>query len=115
MPTTLNLAQRQVNGQPFDLILVCYGWQPCLPFLAAIDSPSDTPSSPAKLARTRRGFIQTDWATAQTSIPGLYAIGEVAQRQHPCVVTALADGVTAAKAIQACLENHTPPQAGACG
>ena len=31
----------------------------------------------------------------------VYAIGEVAQRMHPCVVTAFADGVVAAKAIQA--------------
>jgi len=92
-PAALNLEQRQVNGRPYDLILVCHGWEPCAAFTDAL-----TP------ARNARGFIQTDWVTAQTSVPNLYAIGEVAQRQHPCVVTALADGVTAAKAIQASLE-----------
>jgi len=91
--TRVNPVQRQVNGKHYDLILVCYGWEPCAAFADAL-----------ALSRDGRGFIATDWATAQTSVAGVYAIGEVAQRQHPCVVTALADGVTAAKAIQARLE-----------
>jgi len=91
--TQIDLARRQVNGAAYDLILVCYGWEPCVAFADAL-----------ALERDERGFIATDWASAQTSMAGVYAIGEVAQRQHPCVVTALADGVTAAKAIQARLE-----------
>lgn len=82
-----------VNGQPFDAILVFYGWEPCAPFAEALG-----------LERSPEGFIATHPATAQTSREGLYAVGEVAQRQHPCVVTAMADGVTAAKAIQRRLE-----------
>jgi len=89
----VELVERRVNGQLYDLILVCYGWEPCAAFADEL-----------ALARDARGFIVSDWATAQTSVAGVYAIGEVAQRQHPCVVTALADGVTAAKAIQQRLE-----------
>lgn len=86
-------AKRAVDGQTYDLILVFYGWEPCVRFAAELG-----------LQRSAQGFIATDMETAQTSVPGVYAIGEVAQRQHPCVVTALADGVTAAKAIQARIE-----------
>lgn len=84
---------RCVNGVAYDLILVFYGWEPCVRFADGLG-----------LHRTAQGFVATDTPTAQTSFPGVYAIGEVAQRQHPCVVTALADGVTAAKAIQAKIE-----------
>jgi len=84
-----------VNHQTYDFVLVCYGWNPCVPALDGLD-----------LQRDARGFLHTDPRTAQTSVPGLYAIGEVAQRQHPCVVTAMADGVVAAKAIQAQLETR---------
>ncbi len=82
-----------VNGRRYDLILVFYGWEPNARFAGSLN-----------LSRGEQGFIATDAATAQTSFPGVYAIGEVTQRQHPCVVTALADGVTAAKAIQARIE-----------
>lgn len=81
---------RTVNGQSYDWILVLYGWQPNIGFLTGL---------PLKL--DARGFVQTDPQSAQTSIDGIYAIGEVAQRMHPCVPTAMADGVVAAKAIEA--------------
>lgn len=89
----VNVAQRHVNDLPWDLILVFYGWEARVPKVSG-----------QTLRWTPHGFLDTEPATAQTSAPGLYAIGEVAQRMHPCVVTALADGVTAAKAIQARLE-----------
>ncbi|WP_019937688.1 NAD(P)/FAD-dependent oxidoreductase [Bordetella sp. FB-8] len=82
-------AARMVNGRRYDLILVFYGWQPQAAFADGLD-----------LARDERGYIRTDAATAQASLPGVYAIGEVANRMHPCVVTSMADGVVAAKAIQ---------------
>ena len=80
---------RTVNGKPYDWILVLYGWQPNIGFLQELS-----------LALDDRGFVQTDMATAQSSVDGVYAIGEVAQRMHPCVPTAMADGVVAAKAIE---------------
>lgn len=90
--------RRTVNGQSFDLILVFYGWEARLP---------DMSGQP--LQRCANGFVVTHPKTAETSLPGVYAIGEVALRMHPCVVTAMADGVTAAKAIQARLEMVATP------
>lgn len=88
---------RTVNDQRYDIIMVFYGWEPCVRFAEKLG-----------LQRSGRGFVATETLTAQTSAPGVFAIGEVTQRQHPCVVTALADGVTAAKAIQARLEVEWP-------
>ncbi|MDX3893701.1 NAD(P)/FAD-dependent oxidoreductase [Pusillimonas sp.] len=85
---------RTVNGRAYDIVMVFYGWEPCVGFAESLG-----------LARSERGFVQTDMSTAQTSCEGVYAIGEVAQRFHPCVVTAMADGVTAAKAIQTRIES----------
>lgn len=45
------------------------------------------------------GFIITN-DVCETPVTGLFAIGEAANRMHPCVVTSMADGVVAAKAIQ---------------
>lgn len=84
---------RQVNGRQYDLLMVFYGFEPIDEFTAGL-----------ALKRTREGFLYADPQTTETSQPGVYAIGEVTQRLHPCVVTALADGVLAAKAIQARLE-----------
>lgn len=89
----VDVAARTVNDETYDIIMVFYGWEPCVGFANALG-----------LHRSAQGFIATDMHTTQTSVPGVYAIGEVAQRQHPCVVTALADGVAAAKAIQARIE-----------
>jgi len=86
-PCKVNLATREVNGNRYDLIMVFYGWEPQVSFVDG-------------LALTSQGFLATDMATAQTSTSGIYAIGEVAQRMHPCVPTAMADGVVAAKAIE---------------
>ena len=50
------------------------------------------------------GFIITN-SDCATPVAGIFAIGEAANRMHPCVVTAMADGVVAAKAIQAACGN----------
>ena len=100
-PYQVDPASLSVDGQAYDMLLVFYGWEPCVDFTDGLD-----------LRRTPAGFIATDAATAQTSCQGIYAIGEVAQRQHPCVVTALADGVTAAKAIQARIEGGDAARGG---
>ena len=90
----VNAAARTVNGRSYDVIMVFYGWEPCVEFAAELP-----------LQRSAQGFIATG-LNAETSCAGVYAIGEVAQRQHPCVVTALADGVVVAKAIQARIESR---------
>ena len=88
-PYQVDPAARSVDGRQYDLILVFYGWEPQAGF-----------ADDLRLARDERGYISTDFATAETSVPDIYAIGEVAHRMHPCVVTSMADGVVAAKAIQ---------------
>ncbi|MBV6305652.1 NAD(P)/FAD-dependent oxidoreductase [Candidimonas humi] len=100
-PYQVDPALLSVDGRAYDMLLVFYGWEPCVDFTDGLD-----------LRHTPVGFIATDAATAQTSCDGVYAIGEVAQRQHPCVVTALADGVTAAKAIQARIEGGDAARGG---
>lgn len=88
-PYQVDPSARTVDGRAYDLILVFYGWEPQASFADGL-----------ALQRDARGYLCTDPATAETSTPGVYAIGEVANRMHPCVVTSMADGVVAAKAIQ---------------
>ncbi|MEJ7929992.1 FAD-dependent oxidoreductase [Ramlibacter sp. AN1015] len=83
---------RVVDDQSFDQILVLYGYEPHASALLGLP-----------LALRPGGFVQTD-EQARTSLPGVYAIGELAERAHPCCVTAMADGVVAAKSIQHGLE-----------
>lgn len=84
--------QQAVNGTPYDSVLVLFGYEANKSSLLGL--------APAMQAS---GFVQTD-PQCRTSIAGVYAIGELAQRAHPCCVTAMADGVVAAKAIQRELE-----------
>jgi thioredoxin reductase (NADPH) len=79
---------KSVNGQCFDYALVMYGWVPALGYARTLGLSVDS-----------RGFVQVD-DSCHTSIAGVYAVGEVTQRMHPCCATAMADGVVAAKAIQ---------------
>ncbi|MVW79302.1 NAD(P)/FAD-dependent oxidoreductase [Bordetella sp. 02P26C-1] len=88
-PYEVDPVARTVDGHRYDLILVFYGWEPQAAFAEGLGLEHDA-----------RGYIHTDPVTAQTNVPDVYAIGEVANRMHPCVVTSMADGVVAAKAIQ---------------
>lgn len=91
----VDAARRSVNGRPFDMIAVFYGFEPVLPAL----EPSPEREGTA---------LRTD-AHCETGVPGLFAIGEMAARMHPSVVTAMADGVVAAKRIAARLEAPQRP------
>lgn len=84
-----------VAGQTYDQILVLYGYEANKLALLGLE-PALQP----------KGFVQTD-PDCRTSIPGVWAIGELANRAHPCCVTAMADGVVAAKSIQRALEAST--------
>ena len=81
-----------VNGQRYDHLLVLFGYEVSKGALLGLE-PALRPD----------GFVLTD-SNCRTSIPGVYAIGELAQRAHPCCITAMADGVVAAKDIQRTLE-----------
>ncbi|MBX7058619.1 MAG: NAD(P)/FAD-dependent oxidoreductase [Leptospirales bacterium] len=89
----LSTLQIQRDGQRrnYDLIAALYGWQAVLPSALRAELGD---------ALDERGFVRTD-ASRQTPAAGIYCVGEAAQAVHPCVVTALADGVVAAKAIEA--------------
>jgi thioredoxin reductase len=82
-----------VDGKSFDQIVVLYGF--------GVDNQS---LLGLELAMKPNGLVATD-NDCQTSIDGIYAIGEIAGRMHPCCVTSMADGVIAAKAIQRRLES----------
>lgn len=79
--------------ETFDALVVLYGWQARI--------PAPIRGLEAGLVDDR-GFIATD-RERRTRVPGLWAIGEVTQQAHPCVVTAMSDGVVCAKAIESCL------------
>ena len=86
---TLTITQ-QGKKRVYDVIVVLYGWEANIP---TVFEPFK------KQLMDKQGFIITD-KVCHTPVAGLYAIGEVANRAHPCVITAMADGVIAAKAIQ---------------
>lgn len=79
---------RTVNGNPYDHIIVLYGYEANKSSLLGLE-----------LGMRPDGFVLTD-AVCQTTTDKVFAIGEIARRAHPCCVTAMADGVTAAKEIQ---------------
>jgi thioredoxin reductase (NADPH) len=85
---SINSENLSINETTYDAIVALYGWTANLPSLSF------------SLDLTVNGFVKTDPNTAETSQANVYAIGEVAQRAHPCCTTAMADGVVAAKAIQ---------------
>ncbi|MFV9474518.1 NAD(P)/FAD-dependent oxidoreductase [Advenella sp. RU8] len=86
---------RTVNGHQYDVVMVFYGWQAQLNGVESLG-----------LSCSEKGYVNTNVHTAETNVPGVYAIGEVANRHHPCIITSMADGVVAAKAIQQRLEQE---------
>lgn len=82
------------EARAYDVFIVLYGWEANIP--SALNAWRDR-------LLDERGFVATN-AFCQTHEPRFFAIGEVADRMHPCVVTAMADGVVAAKAMLVGLE-----------
>ena len=81
-----------INGQAFDCISVQFGFEAVVP------------EGLEQLARTPGGHLLAN-AWGQTSLPGIYAVGEVAATFHPATVTSMAHGIQAAKHIQTCMES----------
>ncbi len=94
-PYAVDAARLTVAGEVFDRLVVLYGWRPNNELFAGLSPALDG-----------KGYIRTHRDTAESSVPGLYALGELANRHHPCCATALADGVTAARAIQMRIEGR---------
>ena len=76
----------------YDWLLVMYGYQPNTELLEAF-----APDIRPKLLPS--GHIQVDnWQ--RTSIPGIYAAGDVTESPQPSVPTAIAQGLAAARAVE---------------
>ncbi len=73
-----------VNGEAFDVFGVMFGFEAVVP--------------EGLKPRRKGGYIQVNrWG--ETSLPGIYACGEVTDYWHPCVTTAAAHGIQVAKQI----------------
>lgn len=78
-----------------DLLVAQAGYLPnSEAVLAALE-----PDLKTSLAVDADGYFLTD-ALGRTRCPGLYAIGDISNRDTPCVVTALAAGASAARDIE---------------
>ena len=84
---TVDANQQSVNGTSFDFLVVMYGWKG----VNALE--------PWISLEMEGQFVKTD-PFRRTSVDRVYAVGEVTQMSHPCCVTAMADGIIAAKDIQ---------------
>lgn len=76
--------QMRVNGSAFDAFGVMFGFEAVVP-------EGLTPT-------LENGYIAVD-RFGESSLPGVYACGEVTDYWHPCVTTACAHGVQVAKQI----------------
>ncbi len=76
----------------FDWLLVMYGYLPNTDVLEVFD-PGIRP------ALTGGGYLHVD-AWQRSSVPGIYAAGDVTDTPQPSVPTAMAQGLTAARAVE---------------
>jgi len=76
----------------FDWVLVMYGYLPNTDVLKAFD-PAIRPML------TDTGYLHID-AWQRCSVPGIYAAGDVTDTPQPSVPTAMAQGLTAARAVE---------------
>ncbi len=82
----------RVGEEAFDWLLVMYGYQPNIEWLARF-APEIRPRL------TPSGHVQVDlWQ--RSSVPGVYAIGDLTDSPQPSVPTAIAQGLAAARAIE---------------
>lgn len=83
-PYAADPAAMTVNEQPFAAFGVMYGFEAVIP-------PGLTPE-------LDNGYVRVD-RHGETSLPGVFACGEVTDDWHPCVTTSAAHGIQVAKAI----------------
>ncbi len=76
----------------FDWLLVMYGYLPNSDVVRVFD-PAIRP------ALTGDGYLHVD-AWQRCSVPGIYAAGDVTDTPQPSVPTAMAQGLTAARAVE---------------
>ncbi|ESQ84708.1 hypothetical protein AEAC466_06545 [Asticcacaulis sp. AC466] len=83
-PYEADQAAMTVNDRPFDAFGVMFGFEAVIP--AGLSS------------KLENGYVAVD-REGRTSLPGVYACGEVTDFWHPCVTTATAHGIQVAKQI----------------
>lgn len=91
--TVKDLHSGQERMLAVDGLFVYVGFAPSTEFL------------PAALERDGQGFLVTD-AEMRTSIPGIFAAGDIRSKLCRQVITAAGDGATAAHAAFVCLEQQ---------
>lgn len=89
--TVSNVRTGESRDIPVQGLFVYVGMEPCTDFL------------PAGVERDRGGFIVTD-TEMRTSVPGIFAAGDVRSKLCRQVITAAGDGATAAQAAFVMLE-----------
>lgn len=82
---------------PVDGVFMAIGWQTNLRMLQF--KPDANPKT------NKDGYLITD-TTLMTSVPGLFAAGDIREKNLYQVLTACADGARAAKYVSEYLENH---------
>lgn len=70
---------------PYDVVLVMYGWEAVLPVVA--------PSLALK-----QGYVVVE-RSMETSVPGVFAAGDILADSHPCVASALGTASVATQMI----------------
>ena len=73
-----------VNGDAFNAFGIMFGFEAVVPEGVTPDLDN--------------GYIRVD-RFGETSLPGVYACGEVTDYWHPCVTTSAAHGIQVAKQI----------------
>jgi thioredoxin reductase (NADPH) len=72
-----------------DHVLLLFGYRP--------NSDQDWMVGLA-LAQDRKGYLTVD-ANMETSCPGVFAVGDIANANHPCIATAIGSGTMAAREL----------------
>ncbi len=86
------LAEWPDAAQAFDWLLVMYGYEPNTEIVERFDRA-------IRPRRTKQGHIVVDlWQ--RSSVPGVYAAGDITDSPQPSVATAIAQGLAAARAVE---------------
>lgn len=88
---TLLLAGHEIKELTAHHIVARTGFTPSNPLLDGIFS---------SLERDHQGYLKTNPNSMQTSMEGIYAVGDVCNATNPCVATAVAHGTIAARNIE---------------
>ena len=83
-PYRAQQAEMTINDEKFDAFGVQYGFEAVVPSGLSL--------------RRAKGYVQVN-RMGETSLPGVYACGEVTDFWHPCVTTSAAHGIQVAKQV----------------